>query len=465
MNFIIAILTIISAQAKDLTIDNFLTQVQANHAGFKASQTAQEGADLRSKGAALLTLPQLELTAQTGVDERPPSNIALGDYKSSQAAQIAISEQTSFGTKAKLKYDWMFQNTEHASGSFLPVPEYYTASPSIEISQSLWRNGFGSETRAQKNAIQAEAKSKHFEENFKAKTYMMEAKNVFLNLYFTRQTMAAIQESLNLSGKLKQWAQGRASTNLGDRSDFLQTKTVYESRQLDLSRAQLEEKTLSRYFNSLRGVDSDTVTEQLARPQVYFYKKENLDESKYRDDVKSAIEGLKAAKSESLINKESNKPTLDIYGSYSLNGLDIESQKAISSSFESNHPAYAVGIRFSMPLALEKSSDVRMGYEKEALAADLYLQRKYLEQERDFKSLQSKIDNTLERMRLAKTLEASQKEKLEAEKKRHAKGRTTLFQVLQFEQEYVDSQLNMIKTESDYHTLMNELQLYKGGSL
>lgn len=471
MRYFIILLIGFSANAKELSVTDFLNQVQQNHTGYKASQSAQEGAKLRFGEAELLTLPQLSLTAQGGASEKPNANPAMGTKNVGQSLSVAISEQTSFGLAAKLKYDWLFQNTEGASSTFMPKPEYYTASPSIELSQSLWKNGFGSETRAQKELIKSNAKVSHYTENFKVQAYLMDASNAYLKLYFTRQTLKALQESLNTSSKLMQWAKNRTATNLGDRSDFLQTKAAHQLRELDLVKTQFEERSQSRYFNSLRGVDSYIVTEELATPQIPVFKSEEFNESKWRDDVKAAAEGLKLAKAKSQTEQEKNKPTLELFGSYALNSSlqpnpdDMTSQEAINTSFDPDRPAYAVGIRFTAPLAFGTSSDVRKGYEKEILAADLNLQRKYTEQARDYKDLQVKIDNALERLKLARILEGSQREKLDSERKRHNRGRTTLYQVLQYEQDFVSSQLNTIRTESECHMLMNELKLYKGGSI
>jgi len=75
--------------------------------------------------------------------------------------------------------------------------------------------------------------------------------------------------------------------------------------------------------------------------------------------------------------------------------------------------------------------------------------------------LQSKIENAYARLKLAKTLEESQKAKSEEERKRHARGRTTFFQVLTFEQDYLTSELNRIRTESELSGLLTQLQQYR----
>jgi outer membrane protein TolC len=77
-------------------------------------------------------------------------------------------------------------------------------------------------------------------------------------------------------------------------------------------------------------------------------------------------------------------------------------------------------------------SDMKDGYEKEVQAAKFNLERKSQEQERDYRDLTDKLNTLSQKLKLAEVLEESQREKVTSERLRQKRGKTTLFQVLQF---------------------------------
>ncbi len=466
--FILILLASIVGNAKNLSMNDFLNQVEGSDQTIKSSKEASEGAKLRSVEGELITLPNLSINATSGVNQAPSSGFPVayvGDKTVTDSVSATINEQTDFGLNMALGYTYGYQKVYDAT--LVTVPEFYKGSPSLTLTQSLWRNGFGSETREQKEQTTALANSKQFIERFRNKSVYVDAKNTFLKLFYARKSLQAIQTSLAASQKLKDWSKQRSNSNLADTSDYLQTKAAYEARELDLAKTQMDERSTARYLNSLRGVDSDTVEEDLVAPpptKSFDLKKETFSESNWRDDVKSAIQDLKVAKAGSALGKEKNTATVNLTGSYALNSLDPNSMNAFGNSFQSTYPVYSFGVTYTTPLAFGAASDTRSGYEKEVYAADLNLQRKFFEQVRDYKDLTEKLENASKRLRLAQVLEASQKAKLENERKRHRSGRTTLFNVLQYEQDYVNSQLNTINTEIEFNSLLNQLEFYQGGN-
>lgn len=449
-------------------MNSYLEQVKKNNPAYKASADASEGAKLRSTEGTLLILPQLEIDASKTVDETESTNSASGNKNTYERYSVSLLQNTTFGLKGKLSYGNQYTLTEDTTGGSLGFLDpqyrdgYYRSSPSIELTQSLWKNFFGSEVRAQRNAINAAAEATQYAERAKNLGVIMEAQGAYYKLYYSQQTVKAVKESLDAASKLQSWAKRRMNQSLGEKSDFYQTKANYESRELEYLQAQVDERVAARAYNSLKGINSDEVTEALEAPTSLPFNKQNFSEKIWRDDVRAANKQSEAAKAQSLLGKEKNRPTLDLYGKYAWTGLDEERSKAENEAFKDEHPVYTVGVKFTMPLAFGKSSNVIDGYQKEALAADLAFRRKAQEQERDYSDLVSRIETAQLKFKLASTLEESQKIKLQEERRRHERGRTTFFQVLQFEQEYLGSQLNKIKTEAELNTLLTQLQQYRG---
>ena len=59
-------------------------------------------------------------------------------------------------------------------------------------------------------------------------------------------------------------------------------------------------------------------------------------------------------------------------------------------------------------------------------------------------------------------MEEIQKKKLNSEKNRYSKGRTTTFQVLQFEQDFANAQLMKLRNEQELIIVYNQLKMFSG---
>jgi outer membrane protein TolC len=456
-----AIALVSKANAADLPLSEYLLQVTSNNPSYKASRLGEQSGRAKADEANLVFLPNIVASAARTVDEREAPNPNFTGTKSIyNEYSLGISETTPFGLRASLNYNLTYRLTEGASPTAVPYPEYYTAYPSIELTQSLWRNGFGSEDRAQRDLLRADGESLYYQELFRNRAVIVEAQATYLRLYFLRETILALQNSLQLSGKLQSWAAKRAKNELADEGDFLQTRAQYEYRQLELLKAENDARAAARMFNSLRGIDSETVKEELA-PVSPKNISPDLEKQKWvRLDVKSNEKNLEVVKANSRKLRETVRPNLELFAKYGYNNWENDREAAMDDAF-GDYPVYTVGVRFSSPLAATKALRLQRGFESAVTSADYYIKRQKMDEVRDFKDLLEKIQNARARLELAKKLEATQKTKFENERRRHTRGRSTLFHVLNYEQDFVSGQLNRIQTELELHTLTNQLDLYE----
>jgi outer membrane protein TolC len=65
-----------------------------------------------------------------------------------------------------------------------------------------------------------------------------------------------------------------------------------------------------------------------------------------------------------------------------------------------------------------------------------------------------------ERLALVRRLEEAQKEKFIYERDRHSRGKSTVFLVLQFEQDYNSAQINRLRTEAEVLALLATLKTW-----
>lgn len=451
------------AEGNSLSLKDYMEQVGQGNPAHKAATQNREGAQLRKKEGHLIFMPTIELELAQSIEKKDTltPNIT-GDKSEYKSYKASLTQVTPLGLNLKLGYDQLYRNTEGAGAAFLPVPEYSSVNPYVEAQFSLWRNFWGEEVSAAKEALTSAAEAAYHAESFKEVALNMEAQTAFLNLHYARETVQALKESLAVSEKMLKWAKDRFDRELADRSDYLQTKAAHELRNLEYIQAQQNEKIASRMLNSLRGVDSDVVSESLDAPKV-LPKPPVLSGSGsiYRDDTRALQKELEANRANSRLEKEKNKPSLNLFAQYGHYSLDKSDTQARKDAFRDDFPYHTVGVRFSAPLAFGTSRDVQKGYAKEVLAAQFNVERKSQEQIRDYQNITSQVETLQRKLELAKILEESQRQKSSVERSRYNLGKATLFQALQFEQDYVSARLNTIQTESELNQMIIQMQMYK----
>lgn len=440
-------------QRSPLALSEYLNQVSTKHTGLKAADQTSKAARLYADEGSLLFKPSLIGSAADTADARN-NPLASGSYLRSQTYSLGIAEQTNFGLSGKISYNYLGLDMGSTLG-------YTTSYGQIELSQSLLRNWAGGETRAQSTLIEAGALSKSFAQSYAAKAYLLEAETLYWRLALSREMVQMQRDAVERAQKIFDWTNRRVRLQLADRAENLQASTNLQARKLDLRSAQDDERAASQAFNASRGIVSAQVPERLVDLGPGLIASMTVPaRSQSRDDVKAAEFQAKASAASALLNREKDKPTLEIYGSTLLTDPATPSTQIASSLPATSRPSTVVGLRLSAPLDFSTTSKAREGYAAEATAADWSYQRKVFEEERDWQDLTAKFSEAKDRLKLYLDLERTQKEKLDYERDRQQRGRSTLQQVLLFETDYEAAQLGRIRTFADLLTLGAQMKLY-----
>ena len=450
----------------ELPLDSYIGQVHSGNGALRGSEAAIEGASLRADEYKLLTRPTLVGNALYFDDRTESGSSVIGNIKRGYNYSLGIRQVTEFGLAGTLSYKFGWASAPEANPLFVNPTSYYTGSPVLELNQSLWRNGFGREIRASKQLQQALSLAAKYGNSYQQKELIAGAEASYWRLALAREAVDLAKDNLQRAERLRGWSGGRQRSGLGDRSDSLQASTAYLARELELRAALDEEKAASRAFNTMRGVDSDIVDEVLTAftSDVIDARMRLPDRSDMRDDVKAAEQNARIAEAQAKLGAEKNRPLVDVYGSLAHTGRDAASYPTTKESLGNDHPNYAVGVKLEVPLDMFTTSDNVKGYNAEARAAKLVYDRRKFESERLWKDLSIGLQDSLARYKLASEIEKAQREKMDYERVRHGRGRTTTFQVIQFETDYATAQLNRIRTQFDILNQYAKLRTFAGGS-
>lgn len=454
------------ANAETLTLKDFLGQVKNQNQAVQGSQFASEGAKDRGDEADLIYTPQLFVNVGALYDQRPvlQPNFQPNLTRATQLS-FGVMKQWDFGLSAKLYQSFTATKLSGVSAAILPQPNYIDTAPNLELSQSLWRNGFGSETRAQADLIQASLLASRYIESYKVKGLVSAAEGAYWRLALARELVDIQKDSLARAAKLKDWASGRARLDLADKADFLQADAAYRLRELELKGFQDDLRVAARSFNLSRGLDSDEVKDELEPLDAEVLK--NLDIPKretLRDDVKAAQQQERIAAANAEVGKQKNSPTLDLQMNLSLNGRDPSFGNAFNEAFGTSQPYALVGLKFATPLDFSLVKRNKAGYEKERLGAEFNYKRKIIEQDSDWKSLVDQLNDRRVRLDLSRQMENAQKQKVEYERDRLRRAKTNTYQVLQFEEDYANSRRMRLKIEGEILGLVAQMKTFGGDS-
>jgi outer membrane protein TolC len=454
-----------------LTLDGYIRAVQSGNLEIKGSKERSEAGELRSQEGTLLLAPTLYSNVQVLRDAKYPSALLIKyDSQVSQSYSLGVSQMTTFGLQAKLHYDLFYQYYVNPlpllvlpGGVSLTPNSFALASPVLELTQSLWSNGMGRSTQAVQEQAEAQALSSSYGATFQTKSTLTRAESNYWRLALARQIVGVQQEALDRAKRIYNWNSEKARLHLRDNADVLQAEALSKNRELDLLAAKNEERSAARAFNTTRGSTSGEVKEALDEiTSEMISKLETPKRAAMRDDVKAAQQNLRVTIAGATIASEKDLPTLDVFATLSMNGqtngIANTISDTVSNSF-TNRPSQLVGLRFMMPISGARSSALE-GWQKEHIAAEKTFDQKLFDQEQGWKDLVENLSDQRKQLELSLTLEDVQKAKLENERNRFKSGRTTTYQVLLFEQDFLYAQLSRIRNQAGVLNTIAQMKLF-----
>ncbi len=450
-----------------LTLEQYLSHVRQRNEGVRSAEEASRGALLRSREASQVFSPQLNAAGQILSDARPQLNSFAPRRTDGQGFSLGVSQQFGFGAQARLGYQ--FQRVQldvnPAAAGFFITTDFFDAIPSFELAVPLLRNFGAREARAQQDLLEASALATHHGEAYRARMLLLEAELAYWRLSLSREVVEIQSKTLERTAFLRDWARRRMNLNLGDRSDWLQASAAYQFRELELKASRDEERSATQSFNSVRSEELSTPVGELlpltkASLEIPSEWKSLQEPPRQREDLLAAEQAERISAGQATQAFERNRPQFELFGQLQLNGRANDASEAIAKGWSLDRRTAAVGVRLVSTLDLLSKSDAQRGAEREKQAAGLSLMRKRFEQKQEFLDLKAKLSEAQSRLSLARELEKIQQDKLEHERTRLQRGRSTTFQLIQFETDYSTAQLTRLRSQFEVIRLVAQLQTF-----
>lgn len=462
MKSVLLLFLSLPAFGQNLSLDDYLKQVSEKHEGYVSAKESFEGNTLMAGESNIMLAPNFFVNA-THTDEAKPQILLPYNKMIDNNLEMGFKQQTSIGVSGSLSYVWDDQTYKNVNFGGTPFDTSgYVGSPTLKLTIPLWRNFWGAETSSQVDQLKFSDSSQQFDASFKMKSILSDAESTYWSLALARESVKVARDAVTRGTELYKWNAFRENSGLADKADLLQADAALQTQKLALKNAIDDEVTAARKFNAARSIDSSEVKETLISLSSASLDRLHVPKrAEMRDDVRSALDKMKAAQAKDQEERQKYKPTFELFGTAALNTPDPKSKDtALADSFNSGRPTQIIGVRFSTPLDLGTVHDAQAGHAAAIHASQRAYERSLFEQENGWHDLTDKFQQAKDRLTIYDSLEKVQKAKLDHERLRRQKGRTTTYQVIQFETEYEQTQLQRIQTMSSILQIFAQMKLY-----
>ncbi len=448
--------------AAPLSMDSYLDSVRSKGSDYRSMESNRMAARLQMAQGDQIFAPQLQAQYYRRDDRETPQIRMYGTRSEMDMYNVGVYKQFSFGPSVGVQYGWdRLETTE----SMVLKPVEYLHKPKVQASIPLWRNFAGKEWRGTSESVKKQLEGASTMAAYGRNAVVMQARVAYGTLALAREEVRLREEVLNRTEKLDRWSASRVKNHLSDKNESLQTRAAVQVRRLELKGARERERRAAIEFDRLRGGKEGSVPEAL----------ETLDEVTKRLDL-----GMPAALPERLDLKaarlayeeksaterravEGTKPDLSIYGSYTPSGRAVTFVDARRESWEFDRPIVELGAKLTVNLDLPGQRKIAEGNRWAREGAKRRMEETEARVRMDWEEVGRKWEDVQAREALAREIALLQKEKAERENEMLRLGRTTQFQVLSYENDYLMSSLNRVAVAAEKLGVWAQAQWFLAG--
>ncbi|HMN67711.1 MAG TPA: TolC family protein, partial [Bdellovibrionales bacterium] len=380
--------------------------------------------------------------------------------------KVGVRDKTQWGLGTDIYTRTTHTTLIGVNRAILPLTDYYDSPVGIELTQRLWRDGFGSATRAGLNAQRAASRSAWLRNRFELKNLMLRAENTYWSLVSLNQIVKLQEENVARAKKLMDYMRGRSRMKLVDDVDSLQAQAALESRELELM-ASLDERAVTiRAFNTLRGGTTDDLATLPGLPADEILLKSVRDPAQRmsREDFSAIYQDALAIEGKAQSDQSQIAPQLDLKGGVFANALNAEAGKAYDGLQDGKNPNWYVGVAFSIPLDYSLLNSMRRSYKAQRALADHQRAAAEYQEQRVWDDLNKQREEAQRRYQKAISAEEIQTTVVNRERQRMMNGRTTTFQLNQQENALAATQILRVRSQLALlasHNVLKQFEVQK----
>lgn len=459
LTFVLFLSNRVFAGKNSLTLASYLQQVKENHSGYMAAKQRVSAAKDRQGQGSLVFLPKISIAANSTRDEKEQIFTgAYGDRTIYHKAVVAIEENTPAGLSATVSHTQEFTSLHGVDPLIIPQNQFHMGTSTLALSQSLWRNGFGREARAERDYLDANEAATQASEKANLQSILFQAETAYWRYWLNQHTAQIEKARWQRGALLLRSMQDKFARRLIDEADLQQARAAYTARELATQIAESDVQSAALEFNRWRGGKESVVAESLPDPQI---SKNEIFKNNTSLVAEAQIQNKKAAAAAATISGEKLKPELNFFGSATLNHLDSQLSSSLSDLGNTEHPTLTVGIWFSMPLAFLKTQKIARAYEQTRQSYTQDEKQLHLNDQQEQIDLAQRTTNNQKHNAMAEQVLKAQRERVRAERQRYDSGHSTLMDVIQSEDDLATAEITAAGLRVQQRLLL-AAQRYRG---
>jgi outer membrane protein TolC len=459
-----ALILALAQSGAAMTLEEYLQTVQKKNRNFQALDASQDAATSRYQQGDLELSPILSASGNY-IDDKSLQSVGTSLVTHSQVRQysLGLAKKFSTGTQASVTSSVEALNVEGATGTTGLSSESHIGTLGVSVSQSLWKDFFGTSTRLRHEREKSQAQYEKTGYNLQAKQALIDAEAAFWDLLYLQQELGIRKASLERAKKIEGWVRNRASNGIGDRADVLNAQGLVAARNLQLIATQDDLKAAqTRFADQIEWGDQPVPVLEANLAQVRPLKSFVGGEQGrvVRLDTYLSVLDAEVKKVNAKEAAEKVSPDLVLSGQYKTNGYDTTDAKAASRMTDKDYPISTVGLAFTWALDWDAKGAVRNSAQKDALAAQLKKEKSLMDSETAWKEINRRHAEMSARIDAAENLSKVQTAKAAAERDKLAKGRSITSNVITAEQDAADAELNLTKMKAEQRKLESQSRLF-----
>ena len=461
--FLFLALSLSSSSSWGIGEEDFEALVRTENAEIKALFERKEALKSNQEEAELIFGWQFLGSINRRLDRRP-SNDPNFSYDSMETfgAQVGVGRQFNFGLESKLSLNssqTSINNGNAGGGSF--NSRTWETQPTLDLKFPLLSGGFGRKINAEYQLLLSRKKLEALEAEVAYEAKMNEAKTLLWSTMLQREHLAIQVDTVKRIGKIYDLVRRKAERNLEASSNLLQTRSALESAELELKTIELRFKQLERLLKLVLNRVSGIVI-----PSYNFAKFKKFDPAGNLGKVTAQEKILSLSEDSqnqsSILATEAARSRLDLVGSMALSSQDEKWPDSVSAVPKGRHPTNFIGLEWVMSLDAGINQRARERQEilsRASLAKKSYFQNQ--QRETVFQDIVAQYNQMAEMLTLTLNLEKTQAQKLKNERRLIDQGRSSIYQVLQFELDLARAQAGKFSLALEMEKLKQQLAQYR----
>jgi outer membrane protein TolC len=469
MNKIIlgALIVFFSLNGQAIDLPEYLQAVLSRNKTAQSYDASVEAARDRRIASDIELVPIFTTGVGYQKDQSPLGQFAqLGAVETeSQSFNLGLAKKFSTGTSVNLIAT---ASEIENSGSF-SVPSYAQFSYGtfgVGLSQSLWKDAFGSGTRMRWQRLDASSEAEVGQFDLQKKLLLVDAETVYWDYIYNLESLRSSLQSLERAKRIENWTRRRVGDGIGDRADLFSTQALVAARQLQVISAEDELAAAKRKLRDyLELSDAEAFPEITGNISQSRHLTGMIDRKQGRIVSAEAYLMSLKAKAMSAVSAETDnslRPDVVLSGSYNTNNFQSgESINTASQNWgDSDRPTWKVGLSLVYIFDTEVKSSTRAAARKDAQAAKLLSERKILESESAWIELNRRYSEMSKRIEAATQVSQLQMSAAKAQTDLFNKGRSVTANVINAEEDAATAELTLIKLKAEQRKMEAQGRLF-----